>query len=100
MATGSRAAASARARNAACWRESWKLTAPPCCCATLRQIFDAYCNKKSLAKDQMRFLQDGQRINGDTTPEEVRSCGLPPSAVLAHSRLSQRPVLGRGAARV
>jgi small ubiquitin-related modifier len=35
------------------------------------KIFDAYCNKKSLAKDQLRFLQDGVRINGDTTPEEL-----------------------------
>lgn len=71
------------------------------CCDTVRQIFDAYCNKKSLAKDQMRFLQDGQRINGDTTPEEVRSCSLPPShCCVGHSGRSQRPVLGRGTARV
>lgn len=52
--------------------------------AALHQIFEAYCTKKGLTKDQIRFLQDGTRIQDHQTPEEVRNlsahCLLPPSA--------------------
>ena len=37
------------------------------------QIFEAYCTKKSLARDHVRFLFDGARIQGTQTPAEVRS---------------------------
>jgi hypothetical protein len=45
------------ARSAACWR----------------QIFDAYCSKKSLTRDNVRFLFDGQRINPTSSPLDVRA---------------------------
>ena len=41
-------------------------------CGGARQIFDAYCTKKSLARDHVRFLFDGNRIQGTQTPSEVR----------------------------
>jgi hypothetical protein len=102
----SKARARTRGLPPPCWR--WPLAREkeltkgrPRVCATLPQIFDAYCNKKSLAKDQLRFLQDGVRINGDTTPEEVRSAASRPSPLRGPTGVSaQRPVLGRGAARV
>lgn len=37
----------------------------------------AYCSKKSIATDQVRFLFDGTRLNGEQTPEDVRP--QPPS---------------------
>lgn len=36
------------------------------------QIFDAYVAKKSIARNQVRFLFDGQRINPTQTPAEAR----------------------------
>jgi hypothetical protein len=32
----------------------------------------AYCEKKSIELTAVRFLFDGTRINGTSTPEEVR----------------------------
>jgi hypothetical protein len=37
------------------------------------QIFEAYCTKKSLSRDHVRFLFDGQRIKDTATPNEVRA---------------------------
>jgi hypothetical protein len=41
-------------------------------CGATPQIFEAYCTKKSLARDHVRFLFDGNRIQGTQTPSEVR----------------------------
>ena len=40
--------------------------------ALAAQIFDAYCSKKSLDRSHVRFLFDGNRINGNQTPQDVR----------------------------
>ena len=43
------------------------------CGAVRPQIMGAYCAKKSIATDQVRFLFDGTRLNGEQTPEDVRA---------------------------
>lgn len=35
------------------------------------QIFDAFCSRKALSTDSVRFLFDGQRINPNMTPKDV-----------------------------
>lgn len=35
------------------------------------KIFEAYCSKKRVARDHVRFLFDGQRINPDSTLHEL-----------------------------
>jgi len=35
------------------------------------QIFDAFCSRKALSSDSVRFLFDGQRINPNMTPKDV-----------------------------
>ena len=34
-------------------------------------MFDAYCTKNSLARDHMRYIFDGNRIQGSQTPAEL-----------------------------
>ena len=36
-----------------------------------RSIFAAYCAKKSLLEDHVRFLFDGRRIRASETPEDL-----------------------------
>lgn len=40
----------------------------PCACM---QVFKAYCDKKSIEQSAVRFVFDGQRVNGTATPESV-----------------------------
>ncbi len=35
------------------------------------KIMEAFCQKKSWASNQVRFLFDGQRVNADQTPEDL-----------------------------
>lgn len=49
-----------------------------------RQIFEAYCSKKSVARDHVRFLFDGQRINPDSTPSEARGRGARARRLFPH----------------
>ncbi|CAD7698347.1 unnamed protein product [Ostreobium quekettii] len=35
------------------------------------KIMKAYCEKKSLQMNQLRFLYDGERVKPDQSPEEV-----------------------------
>jgi len=42
-----------------------------------RQIFDAFCARKSLQPDSVRFLFDGQRVNANMTPKDVRAAPTP-----------------------
>lgn len=37
-----------------------------------RTVFDAYCNKKSLQSDTVKFIFDGTRVAREQTPDEVR----------------------------
>ena len=62
--------------------------------AALHQIFEAYCNKKSLTKDQMRFLQDGTRIQDNQTPEEVRNLSRSLSSPTLRPQLAAGAGLG------
>jgi hypothetical protein len=52
------------------------------CAAVSMQVFKAYCEKKSIEQQAVRFVFDGQRVNGDSTPESVSRGRLLP-AVLA-----------------
>ena len=54
--------------------------------AAAPQIFDAYCTKKSLARDHVRFLFDGNRIQGTQTPAEVRRFGPRALRAAPHAR--------------
>lgn len=38
------------------------------------QIFDAFCARKALSADSVRFLFDGSRINPNMTPKDVSVC--------------------------
>jgi hypothetical protein len=58
------------------------------------QIFDAYCSKKSLTRDNVRFLFDGQRINPTSSPLDVRALAQNPRARRAASALARS--LARG----
>ena len=54
-----------------------------------RQIFNAFCSRKALQPDAVRFLFDGSRINPNQTPKDVRSAtrpaaSLPPRAPRAN----------------
>jgi hypothetical protein len=79
-----------RRRRGAGWRASARVALADgpvvflCLCA---QIFDAYCSKKSLSREHVRFLFDGQRINGTTTPLDVRRAARnrKQDPILAHS---------------
>ena len=55
---------------------------------TRHQIFEAYCSKKSVARDHVRFLFDGQRINPESTPSEARR-REPAAAFLTRPRAAQ-----------
>ncbi|GAX73746.1 hypothetical protein CEUSTIGMA_g12692.t1 [Chlamydomonas eustigma] len=35
------------------------------------KVFDAYCSKKAIVKDSIKFLFDGQRIGSDQSPREL-----------------------------
>jgi hypothetical protein len=35
------------------------------------QVFKAYCDKKSIEQTAVRFVFDGQRVTGASTPESV-----------------------------
>ncbi|EEH57334.1 uncharacterized protein MICPUCDRAFT_33538 [Micromonas pusilla CCMP1545] len=35
------------------------------------KIFDAFCARKSLQPDSVRFLFDGQRVNANMTPKDL-----------------------------
>ncbi|KAF4651796.1 Small ubiquitin- modifier 1 [Perkinsus olseni] len=37
----------------------------------LRKLMDAYCTREGLPSDGVRFLYDGERINRDSTPQEL-----------------------------
>lgn len=37
----------------------------------LEKVFKAYCEKKSIEQQAVRFVFDGQRVNGDSTPESL-----------------------------
>ncbi|KAG2494930.1 hypothetical protein HYH03_006865 [Edaphochlamys debaryana] len=37
----------------------------------LEKVFNAYCNKKGVDTNSVRFLFDGTRVNGSSTPEEL-----------------------------
>ena len=50
---------------------------PPSCAPLTAQIFDAFCARKALSADSVRFLFDGQRINPNMTPKDVSA---PPPA--------------------
>eukprot|EP00740_Mantoniella_antarctica_P006241 CAMPEP_0181363246 /NCGR_PEP_ID=MMETSP1106-20121128/8588_1 /TAXON_ID=81844 /ORGANISM="Mantoniella antarctica, Strain SL-175" /LENGTH=93 /DNA_ID=CAMNT_0023477555 /DNA_START=41 /DNA_END=322 /DNA_ORIENTATION=- len=36
-----------------------------------QKIFDAFCSRKALSSDSVRFLFDGQRINPNMTPKDL-----------------------------
>ncbi len=38
----------------------------------MSKIFDAYANRKGVAANALRFLLDGDRIQGEMTPKQVR----------------------------
>ena len=35
------------------------------------KVFDAYCQRKALQPNAVRFLMDGERLRPDQTPEEM-----------------------------
>ena len=35
------------------------------------RVIDEYCKRCSVARDQVRFLFDGQRVNFESTPKEL-----------------------------
>ena len=35
------------------------------------RVIDEYCKRCSVARDQVRFLFDGQRVNFESTPNEL-----------------------------
>lgn len=37
----------------------------------MKKVFDAYAKRKSVAPTALRFLLDGERIQGDATPEQL-----------------------------
>lgn len=37
----------------------------------MQKVFDAYASRKGVAKNAMRFLVDGERIEEDATPESL-----------------------------
>lgn len=39
--------------------------------ASVVQVFTAYCAKKGLQEKECRFMYEGQRLQGDKTPEYV-----------------------------
>ena len=67
-----------------------------------RQIFNAFCARKALQPDAVRFLFDGTRINATQTPADVRdatlpSASLPPShshALSSAREISKSATLG------
>ena len=46
-----------------------------------RQIFNAFCSRKALQPDAVRFLFDGSRINPNQTPKDVRSATRPAASL-------------------
>ena len=36
-----------------------------------QKVFDAYCQRKALEPNMVRFLVDGERIRWDQTPEDL-----------------------------
>ncbi|PNW72396.1 hypothetical protein CHLRE_16g675749v5 [Chlamydomonas reinhardtii] len=37
----------------------------------LEKVFNAYCNKKGMDTASVRFLFDGERVNANSTPEQL-----------------------------
>jgi small ubiquitin-related modifier len=37
----------------------------------LRKLMEAYCKRNGTTMDGLRFLFDGDRVNGDQTPEQL-----------------------------
>lgn len=75
-------------------RRTWPLALPS------RQIFNAFCSRKALQPDAVRFLFDGSRINPNQTPKDVR-CATRPAAslprALPHANQISRGVTNLGA---
>jgi hypothetical protein len=44
-----------------------------CICSCNPQVFQAYCEKKSIEQNTVKFLFDGQRVQAEDTPETVGS---------------------------
>jgi len=37
----------------------------------LRKLMEAYCQRQAKSLDSIRFLYDGQRVQADSTPEQM-----------------------------